>query len=111
MNPAPNPLRIRLVSQAFGNTWFATGWALFLCFMTAILWPLRNALLVCWVHGRDAYFRDGLRVLPGKPIRFTNGELVPDWPDFVTGAALFLTVTFSLTALLILLLRAYEHRY
>jgi hypothetical protein len=35
-------------------------------------WWIRDALLVWWVYGRDAYFRDGVRVLPDKPTRFST---------------------------------------
>ena len=71
-------------------------------------WWIRDAILVWWVYGRDAYFRAGVRVLPGKPVRFSNGELAPHWPDFATGAAFFFVVVIGLSLLLIIGLRLYQ---
>lgn len=82
----------------------AIPWSLFLFFLVIRLWWIRNAWLVVWVYGADAY-RGGLRVLPGKPIRFSNGALAPVLPDMVTGFAFFFVLVFGLTALLILGLR------
>jgi hypothetical protein len=53
-----------------------------------VVWPLRNIALVCWVRGSGAY-NDGIRVLRGKPTRFSDGQLVPNLPDFVTGLMAF----------------------
>jgi hypothetical protein len=73
-----------------------------------IVWPLRNALLVFWVYGRDAYFREGIRVVKNKPTIFSNGAGSPDLPDIVTGVGVFLITVFGLSLLMIYALRAYE---
>lgn len=64
--------------------------------------------LVWWVYGKDAYFHDGIRVMPGKPIKFSTGELVPQFPDMVTGFAFFFVVVLGLSLLVIFGLRLYE---
>ncbi len=71
-------------------------------------WRLRDVVLVLWVYGRDAYYRDGVRVLPGKPVRFSTGEVAPQWQDIATGAGFFFAVVLGLSVLLILGLRLYE---
>jgi hypothetical protein len=52
-------------------------------------WPLRNALLVVWVYGTAGYSR-GIRVLAGKPVKFTTGESAPTAPDIITGIGAFI---------------------
>src|SRR4051794_24841010 len=94
-----------LPKRLFRRTWFALAWVVFLAVIVTRFWRVRDALLVWWVYGRDAYYRDGIRVLPGKPVRFTTGELAPQWPDIVTGFGFFVIVAFGLTLLLILTLR------
>ena len=90
---------------------FAIGWAGVLAAVILLAaWPLRNAVLVLWVYGSRAYFEDGVRVLPGKPIMFSTGVEVPLLHDLVTGLAAILIPALVLTALLILALRAYERR-
>ena len=88
--------------------WFGAVWILFLVVIVSRFWWVRNAALVWWVYGRDAYFQGGVRVLPGKPTRFSTGELAPQLPDAVTGFSYFMVVVFGLTALLIAGLRVYE---
>ncbi|MGE5055963.1 MAG: hypothetical protein ACM3WP_17525 [Acidobacteriota bacterium] len=98
-----------LAERVFENRHFQLGWVLFLAaFVIFIAWPIRNAVLVCWVYGTAAYFRDGIRVLPGKPIRFSNGVLAPELPDMVTGLGIFLITTIGLSVALFLALRLYE---
>jgi hypothetical protein len=98
-----------LVTRIFADRRFQAGWVLFLAaFVILVGWPIRNALLVCWVYGTEAYFRDGLRVLPGKPIRFSNGAPAPQLPDIVTGFGIFLITTFGLSVALFFALRLYE---
>jgi len=89
---------------------FAIPWSFFLFFLVIRLWWIRDAALVCWVHGSDAYFVNGVRVLPGKPIRFTTGELAPLIPDMITGFVFFLVTAGGLTALLVLVLRIWDRR-
>ena len=57
--------------------------------MFLVTWPLRDVALVYWLRGRAAYQEQGVRILKGKPTRFSTGELVPDLPDIVTGASAF----------------------
>jgi hypothetical protein len=98
-----------LATRVFENRRFQSGWVLFLAaFVIFIGWPIRNAFLVCWVYGTEAYFRDGIRVLPGKPVRFSNGVLAPQLPDIVTGFAIFLITTIGLSLALFFTLRLYE---
>jgi hypothetical protein len=97
-----------LPTRVFSNAWFSIGWIVFLAVVVTRFWRVRDALLVWWVYGRDAYFRDGVRVLPGKPVRFTTGALAPEWPDIATGAGFFFAVVFGLSILLITGLRVYE---
>jgi len=80
-------------------------------FVIFIGWPIRNTVLVCWVYGTEAYFRDGIRVLPGKPIRFSNGALAPQLPDIVTGFGIFLITTLGLSVALFFALRLYERHF
>jgi hypothetical protein len=96
-----------LVSRVFNKPLFALAWVIFLAIVVTKFWWIRNAALVCWVYGRDAYAH-GIRVLPGKPTKFSNGEVAPNLPDFVTGFAFFMVVVFGLSLLLIVGLRLYE---
>jgi hypothetical protein len=96
----------------FRNRAFQAGWALLLLIVLSVVsWPIRNALLVWWVYGRDAYLQKGIRVLPGKPIRFSDGTLTPLVPDLVTGFGMFFLTTLGLSLLLIACLRAYERYF
>jgi hypothetical protein len=66
---------------------------------------------VCWVYGSHAYFHDGIYVLSGKPVRFSNGVEAPKLPDLVTGFGAFIATVFGLTMLLIFALRFYERYF
>jgi hypothetical protein len=99
-------------SRLFARKDFAVPWVVFLAAVfTFVAWPIRNFLLVCWVYGSDAYFRGGIRVLSGKPIRFSNGELAPTLPDIVTAFGMFLVTAFGLTLLLIFAVRFWERHF
>jgi len=101
-----------LATKMFAKPVFAISWPLFLMFFFVLVsWPIRNIALVVWVYGSHAYFHDGIYVLPGKPIRFSNGVDVPAWPDLVTGFGAFIITTFGLTLLLIFALRFYEKHF
>lgn len=101
-----------LATRVFEDRRFQSGWVLFLAaFVVFISWPIRNVLLVCWVYGSESYFREGIRVLPGKPIRFSNGTLAPQIPDLVTGFGTLLLTTIGLTVALFLGLRLYERYF
>ena len=100
-----------LDSGLFGKNWFQILWmVLFAISFVFLGWPLRNIALVCWVHGIDGYFQQGIRVLPGKPIRFSNGEPVPTLPDLVTGFGMFIVFA-VLAVLLTSVLRIYGRRF
>ena len=89
-------LATRILNHSYlGVLWFG----LVLAVLVFVGWPIRNAALVCWVYGTDAYFNQGIRVVPGKPTRFSNGDIAPSFPDFITGfAAFFVTVAFMIAA-------------
>ncbi len=98
-----------LATRVFAKPYFAIPWAAFLFGVALFVgWPLRNVALVFWVYGSDGYFGKGIRVLPGKPIRFSNGEMAPFVPDLVTGFGAFIITAGGLTLLAILALRLYE---
>ena len=107
MPPSTSP---DLASRVFENRHFQAAWALFLFLIVLLGWPIRNALLVLWVYGSAAYFHGGIRVLPGKPIRFSDGTLAQPLPDMVTGIALFILTTGGLTFLVFAGLKLYERR-
>ena len=87
VKPLPPSFLRKVVDRfVFSEAWLVVASVVLLF----IMWPIRNIALVCWVCGTDAYFDKGIRVLPGKPTKFSNGELVPDLPNFVTGMAAFL---------------------
>lgn len=101
-----------LASRLFNNACFSIPWMVFLAIiMDYISWPIRNCVLVCWIYGSDAYFHRGVRVLYGKPYRFSTGELVPTFPDLVTGFGAFIITAFGLTLLMIFILRFYERHF
>jgi hypothetical protein len=109
VHATPEPTHKKdLATRAFNNFYFTITWMLFLAVVTNLVWPLRNALLVIWVYGRDAYFHQGIRVIKNKPTTFSNGARSPDLPNLVTGFGVFLITAFGLTLLLIYALRAYE---
>jgi hypothetical protein len=111
MNEKSTPKSKDLTARLFSRPGFPIVWVVFLGAVVTRFWWIRDMFLVWWVYGRDAYFRDGIRVLPGKPTRFSTGTLAPDWPDVVTGFSFFLVVVFGLTMLLLLGLRLYERYY
>jgi len=101
-----------LATRIFAKPYFAISWVAFLGSMFLLVgWPMRNVALVCWAYGPDGYFERGIRVLPGKPIKFSDGELVPLLPDVVTGFGAFFMTVVGLTLLAILALRLYERRH
>jgi hypothetical protein len=99
-----------LASRVFKNRTFQAGWAVCLLLFAMVSWPIRNAFLVLWVYGIDGYFRKGIRVLPGKPIRFSDRSPAPVLQDMVTGFGIFFLTTLVLTLALIFALRFYERR-
>jgi hypothetical protein len=73
-------------------------------------WPLRDIALVYWVRGRAAYDA-GIRVLQGKPTRFSDGQIAPDLPDFITGLLTFVVAIFSAVVISWFFFRVYEKIY
>ena len=104
----PAPANENLPVRMLNKPGFALGWIVFLAVILKQFWWVRDVFLVWWVYGRDAYFREGVRVLPGKPIKFSNGQPAPAFQEFVTGSAFFFVVVFGLTAILIAALLLYE---
>ena len=101
-----------LAGRLFENFYFTISWIAFLAVvMRFVSWPLRDCLLVCWVYGSDAYFRDGVRVVSGKPTIFSTGASAPQLPNLVTGFGAFIVTAFGLSLLLVYLLRFYERRF
>ncbi len=91
---------------------FAIVWALFLFLLVGMVGvPLRNALLVCWVRGADAYLHHGIRVLKGRPLKFSDGAIVPRLPAVLLFFAVFAVVVFGLSFLLLFALRSYDKRF
>jgi hypothetical protein len=98
--------------RIFKHSGFTISWVAFLgAFLTFVSWPIRNFFLVCWIYGCHAYFQEGIRVLKGKPVRFSNGVLAPKVPDLVTGFGAFFVTALGLTMLLIFLVRFYERHF
>ena len=98
-----------LAGRLFENFYFVISWMAFLALMIKFVsWPIRDMLLVCWVYGKDAYFRDGIRVVSSKPTVFSTGAAAPQLPNLVTGFGVFFVTVFGLSLLLIFVLRFYE---
>ncbi len=98
--------------RLFSHSGFTIAWIAFLgLFVTFVAWPVRNFLLVCWVYGSQAYFHEGIRVMRGKPTRFSTGELAPRLADLLTAVGVFCVTVFGLTMLLVFAVRFYEHQY
>jgi hypothetical protein len=101
-----------LAGRLFENLYFTISWIAFLAaVMRFVSWPLRDCVLVCWVYGRDAYFRDGVRVVSAKPTVFSTGASAPQLPNLITGFGAFIVTAFGLSLLLVSLLRFYERRF
>jgi hypothetical protein len=99
-----------LATRVFDDRRFQAVWAIFLFLLLIFVTePLRHVVLVWWVYGQDAYLH-GMRVIPHKPLRFSNGVLVPQLVDMVTGAAMFFASTLGLSLALIFALRLYERQ-
>jgi hypothetical protein len=97
--------------RLFSHAGFTIAWVAFLgAFVTFVAWPIRNFLLVCWVYGGQAYFREGIRVLKGKPIRFSTGELAPTLAELVATLGVFFATVIGLTMLLVFAVRYYERQ-
>jgi hypothetical protein len=110
MNKPPSEAE-NLGTRTFNGP-FAIIWALFLFALFGFAgMPLRNALLVCWVRGADAYLHEGIRVLKGRPLAFSDGMAVPTLPATVTFIGVFITIVLGLSFLLLFGLRFYERHH
>jgi|SRR5579872_5168487 len=108
----PNSQPKHLDERLFDRLLFSLPWLAFMMLVLLFVsWPIRNIALVCWVYGSHAYFHDGIRVLPGKPVRFSNGAEAPTLPDLMTGFGAFVVTVFGLTTMLIFMLRIYERHF
>jgi hypothetical protein len=108
MSPTSAPSRPELAERLFASRWFKVVWIAVLVALLVRLWWVHDAVLVRWRYGHDAYSRQGIRVLPGKPARFSTGELVPQGMELVVGFAYFIAVAFGSSVLLVIVLRACE---
>jgi hypothetical protein len=98
-----------LAARVFNHRNFAPAWILFLVLLLVFVsFPIQRILLVFWAYGREGYFHQGIRVLPGKPVRFSNGILVPKEMDLLTGFGMFAVTVFGLSLALFYALRLYE---
>jgi hypothetical protein len=50
-----------------------------------VTWPLHFVAMVYWVYGKAGYTEQGIRVLKTRPLRFSNGQLVPPFVETVLG--------------------------
>ena len=101
-----------LATRVFERPAFEFAWPTFLfVLMILVFRPIQTFLLVCWVYGRDGYFQKGIRLLNGKPVRFSDGNLVPTYLDALAGFLTFFTIVFGLSVLLILFLRLYDRHF
>src|SRR5258708_3462642 len=90
-----------LAGRVFENFYFAVSWAVFIgAVFIFVGLPFQRALVVLWVRGSDAYFQKGIRVLRGKPVKFSDGLPVPSLPDAATGFAVFMVTAVGLSLLL-----------
>jgi hypothetical protein len=105
------PTKNDLATRVFNNFYFDIAWIIFLALVVRVVWPLHDMWLVIWVYGRDGYFKQGIRVVSGKPTIFSNGVWAPDFPNMVTGFVVFLTTVFGLSLLLVCALRSYERYF
>ena len=101
-----------LASRVFNHRVFPLVWIpILLLVLLFITEPVRLVILVYWVYGRDAYSHQGIRVIPHKPLHFSDGTPVPQWQDMVTGFGMFFVTTLGLSLALFFALRLYEHRF
>ena len=98
-----------LAKRVFAKRGFAVAWVVFLAAVFGTVGArVANAWLVCWVRGTDAYLHQGIRVVHGRPLKFSDGVPVPSGPEAVTGLVIFLVVFFGLSFLLQFVLRLYD---
>jgi hypothetical protein len=100
-----------LATRIFDNRSFQGAWAIFLfLFLIFITEPLRHVILVYWVYGKVAYLH-GLRVIPQKPLRFSNGIVVPEILDITTAFGMFFATVLGLSLTAFFAIRFYERLF
>jgi uncharacterized membrane protein len=107
-NQQPKLIDERLFKR--NSFWFIL-FVLFSPFLIYVSWPIRNIVLVCWFYGIHGYFKDGIRVSPDKPFKFSTGAEVAGLPDFVTGLGAFLFTVIGLSLMLTFAFRFYERYF
>jgi hypothetical protein len=99
-----------LATRVFEHRAFELGWIVFIAaFETFVTFPVQRILLVWWVYGINAFYQNGIRVIPRKPLRFSNGVLVPQGLQIITGFGLFFATFFGLSLTLFYGLRIFDH--
>jgi hypothetical protein len=106
------PYRPPLSETVFEKNRVTLPWIVFVgALFVFIGMPFAKALVVCWVKGWDAYFREGIRIPKGKhPLHFTDGSIVPELPYALANFAVFFSIVGGLSVLLLYALRVYERR-
>lgn len=79
--------------------------------LTFISFPIQRILVVWLVYGQQAYSKHQIYILPRKPLRFSDGVLVPQHLEILTGAGMFVVTVFGLTLALFFGLRLYERLF
>lgn len=75
--------------------------------LTFVSFPIQRILLVWLVYGWQAFSQHRIYVIPRKPLRFSDGVLVPQHLDILTGAGMFLVTVLGLTLAVFFGLRLY----
>jgi len=102
-------VRKDLVSRVFDNKLFEFLWLVFLLvFLTVVSFRIQRILLVCLVYGWQAYAQHRIYVIPTKPLRFSDGTLVPQHLEAATGLGIFAVTVVGLTLALRIGLRLYD---
>ncbi|HTI98368.1 MAG TPA: hypothetical protein VL527_05645 [Dongiaceae bacterium] len=99
-----------LATRVLSDTKWQLAWMLWLgLIITYVGVPIQRFLIVLWVRGSDAYYQQGIRALPGKPVKFSDGGLVTDLPGFMSGMIVFVFgIMIGLSLLLVFTLRFYD---
>lgn len=66
---------------------------------------LQRMLAVLWVKGFHAYFEQGIRVLPIKPAKFSDGTMVPDAPNAIFTFVVFLALMLVTWVIIVLVVK------
>jgi hypothetical protein len=91
------------------NPWIYAIFPIALLPLHYVTWPIRDIVLVIWVRGSSAY-HEGVRVPHGRALRFTDGQIIPDFPDLVTGFAAFAIAVVTTAAVTFFIIHLFEQR-